>query len=76
MTDVSNSLIGKENVVIVEPQMVGEDFARYGSTEEDIPTAMYWLEPYLKKEWINIIQENTLFLHFIPHFIIQILKIR
>ena len=43
MTDVSNSLIGKENVVVVEPQMVGEDFARYGSTKEDIPTAMYWL---------------------------------
>ena len=43
MTDVSNSIIGEENVVIAEPQMVGEDFARYGSTEEDIPTAMYWL---------------------------------
>ena len=43
MTDVSKSLIGKENVVTVEPQMVGEDFARYGSTKEDIPTAMYWL---------------------------------
>jgi len=23
--------------------MVGEDFARYGKTEEKIPTAMYWL---------------------------------
>tara|TARA_Y100000766_G_scaffold59125_1_gene48551 strand:- start:2390 stop:3703 length:1314 start_codon:yes stop_codon:yes gene_type:complete len=43
MTNVSNSIIGKENVVTVEPQMVGEDFARYGSTDEDIPTAMYWL---------------------------------
>ena len=43
VSDVSNSLIGKENVVAVEPQMVGEDFARYGSTKEDIPTAMYWL---------------------------------
>jgi len=43
MTNVSNSIIGKENVVTVEPQMVGEDFARYGSTKENIPTAMYWL---------------------------------
>ncbi|MDG2342087.1 MAG: amidohydrolase [Cytophagales bacterium] len=43
MTSVSNSIIGKENVVVSEPQMVGEDFARYGSTEEDIPTVMYWL---------------------------------
>ena len=75
MTDVSNSIIGEENVVIAEPQMVGEDFARYGSTEEDIPTAMYWLGTVLKKEWINIIQENTPFRHFIRHFIIQILKI-
>ena len=43
MTNVSNSTIGEENVVTVEPQMVGEDFARYGSTKENIPTAMYWL---------------------------------
>ncbi len=43
MTNVSNFIIGKENVVTVEPQMVGEDFARYGSTKENIPTAMYWL---------------------------------
>ena len=43
MTNVSNSIIGKENVVTVDPQMVGEDFARYGSTKENIPTAMYWL---------------------------------
>ena len=34
MTNVSNSIIGEENVVTAEPQMVGEDFARYGSTKE------------------------------------------
>ncbi len=43
MVSVSESLIGKENVINSEPQMVGEDFARYGSTKEDIPTVMYWL---------------------------------
>ena len=43
MTSVSNSIIGEENIVVTEPQMVGEDFARYGSTKENIPTAMYWL---------------------------------
>ena len=43
MVNVSESLIGKENVISSEPQMVGEDFARYGSTKEDIPTVMYWL---------------------------------
>ena len=36
-----DSTIGEENVVeSVEPQMVGEDFARYGSTKENIPTAI------------------------------------
>ncbi len=43
MVNVSESLIGEENVISSEPQMVGEDFARYGSTKEDIPTVMYWL---------------------------------
>ena len=43
MVDVSESVLGKENVIESEPQMVGEDFARYGSTKEDIPTVLYWL---------------------------------
>ena len=43
MRSVSRSAIGDENVIISDPQMVGEDFARYGSTKEDIPTVMYWL---------------------------------
>ena len=43
MKKVSISAIGNENVVVSEPQMVGEDFARYGSTDHDIPTVMYWL---------------------------------
>ena len=43
MKKVSISAIGDENVVVSEPQMVGEDFARYGSTDHDIPTVMYWL---------------------------------
>ena len=43
MKKVSISAIGDQNVVVSEPQMVGEDFARYGSTDHDIPTVMYWL---------------------------------
>lgn len=39
----SQKLIGIDNVVESEPQMVGEDFARFGSTEHDIPTVLYWL---------------------------------
>ncbi|MCB0847941.1 MAG: amidohydrolase, partial [Bacteroidetes bacterium] len=29
--------------VYAEPQMVGEDFARYGQTEHKVPTVLYWL---------------------------------
>ena len=39
----ASKTIGKDNVEESEPQMVGEDFARYGTTPEKVPTAMYWL---------------------------------
>jgi len=35
--------IGEKNVVYAEPQMVGEDFSRYGSTEDKVPAVLYWL---------------------------------
>jgi len=35
--------IGPENVLDAEPQMVGEDFARFGQTEHRVPTVLYWL---------------------------------
>ena len=35
--------VGEENVVTSEPQLVAEDFARYGSTEHDVPTVLFWL---------------------------------
>ena len=37
------SAIGSENVIDAEPEMVGEDFSRYGNTDEDVPTVLYWL---------------------------------
>ncbi|MCB0689368.1 MAG: amidohydrolase [Saprospiraceae bacterium] len=36
-------IIGSENVVYAAPQMVAEDFSRYGQTEHKIPTVLYWL---------------------------------
>jgi len=36
-------VIGEANVIYAEPQMVGEDFSMYGSTEDDVPTVLYWL---------------------------------
>ena len=35
--------IGEDKVVDAEPQMVGEDFSRYGQTEHDVPTVLFWL---------------------------------
>lgn len=35
--------IGSDNVIYAEPQMVGEDFACYGSTDDKVPTVLYWL---------------------------------
>jgi amidohydrolase len=43
---VTNSLIsmlGKENVTEVPPNMVGEDFAYYSRTAEKIPSCIFWL---------------------------------
>ncbi len=39
----ASKAIGSENVIDAEPQMVGEDFSRYGSTEHKVPTVLYWL---------------------------------
>jgi hippurate hydrolase len=39
----AEKVIGLENVVNAEPQLVAEDFARYGQTEDRVPTVLYWL---------------------------------
>ncbi len=43
ITASAGNAIGVDNVVYAEPQMVGEDFSRYGSTEHKVPTVLYWL---------------------------------
>lgn len=43
LTASASTAIGGENVVYAEPQMVGEDFSRYGSTKDKVPTVLYWL---------------------------------
>lgn len=35
--------ISKENVVDTKPLMLAEDFSKYGSTPEDVPTVLFWL---------------------------------
>ncbi|MDX8339964.1 amidohydrolase [Draconibacterium sp. IB214405] len=36
-------IIGRENIIETQPEMVGEDFGKYGRTEEDIPICLIWL---------------------------------
>ncbi len=72
MTKAAAKAIGKENVVVTEPLMLGEDFAMYGHTKEKIPTVLYWLgtAPKARLESDNIpglhspyyypVPENTL----------------
>ncbi len=43
LTASAEKAIGADNILYSEPQMVGEDFSRYGSTEHKVPTVMYWL---------------------------------
>ncbi len=35
--------IGADNVAVLDPVMGGEDFGRYGRTEDKIPSVIYWL---------------------------------
>jgi hippurate hydrolase len=39
----ASGLIGTENIVKTSPAMVGEDFGKYGRTNENIPICLMWL---------------------------------
>ncbi|MEM9722816.1 MAG: amidohydrolase [Bacteroidota bacterium] len=39
----ATSAIGEEFVKLAEPLMGGEDFARYGATEDEVPCVIFWL---------------------------------
>ena len=54
----ASKTIGKDNVEESEPQMVGEDFARYSKTKEKVPTAMYWLGTVPKERMEKYNQGN------------------
>ncbi|MDX1407259.1 MAG: amidohydrolase [Saprospiraceae bacterium] len=43
LTASAGKAIGADNVIYAEPQMVGEDFSCYGSTEHGVPTVLFWL---------------------------------
>ena len=39
----ASEIIGKENIIETQPEMVGEDFGKYGLTKEDVPICLMWL---------------------------------
>ena len=43
MSQAASKSIGEANVLESEPLMLGEDFALYGHTPEEVPTVLYWL---------------------------------
>lgn len=47
---IAARVLGSENVVYAEPQMVGEDFSMYGQTKEDVPTVLFWLGTVTKEK--------------------------
>ncbi len=43
MISSAHKVLDQSNVVHAPPQMVAEDFSRYGHTDHDIPTVLFWL---------------------------------
>jgi hippurate hydrolase len=43
VTKLYKSVLGENNVITVGPEMVGEDFGRYGKTPQNIPILLTWL---------------------------------
>lgn len=51
----ATEIIGKENIIETQPEMVGEDFGKYGLTPEDVPICLIWLgstNPELMQELV------------------------
>jgi len=43
VTKSMQAILGEDKVVMKEPVMGGEDFGRYGRTDDKIPIALFWL---------------------------------
>ena len=56
---VLNESIGYENVVQVDPVMAGEDFGRYGNSEEEVPICLMWLGAVSPKNMQDHLENGT-----------------
>ncbi|MEP3388146.1 MAG: amidohydrolase [Reichenbachiella sp.] len=43
--------IGESNVLYAEPQMLAEDFSRFGRTKDQVPCALFWLGTVSEENW-------------------------
>lgn len=43
LVPVLSNTLGKENIIEIDPLMVGEDFGQYGLTPEKVPISLMWL---------------------------------
>lgn len=41
--EFAGDIIGSDNIIETQPEMVGEDFGKYGLTPEDVPICLIWL---------------------------------
>lgn len=68
------SILGKDNVVRVDPSTVAEDFGKYGRTEEKVKISLFWLGGANREKYNESIATGTMLpaLHssnFVPDFI-------
>lgn len=59
-TQAMKQVLGDQNVIQVEPLTVGEDFGKYGRTEEQIPIALFWLGGVNKAKYQDHLDNGTL----------------
>ncbi len=52
-------MLGKDNIFKVNPNTVGEDFGRYGRTEEQVPIALFWLGGVEKEKYSDHLKNGT-----------------
>lgn len=52
-------ILGNKNVYQVDPATVGEDFGKYGRTEEQIPIALFWLGSVNRQVYENHINNGA-----------------
>ena len=52
-------ILGNENVTLVDPAMVAEDFGEYGRTGENIPIALFWLGGVNQNRYKDHIENGT-----------------